>query len=222
MSVTAETAVPSNHPGVDELFGLLAYGQLSAFYRLASDAEMSPDLRGKVAMAGLAATDFQHFELLSGALADRGVDVFDAMAPYTQILERFHASTTPSSWLESLVKAYIGDGLASDFHREIVAALPADVREIVRESLEETARSEFVVAEVRAAIAASPQESSRLALWARRLLGEAITQAQYLAMQREALAELVMAAAGDINHLAELFDRLQDEHARRMDALGLS
>ena len=41
-------------------------------------------------------------------------------------------------------------------------------------------------------------------------------------MQREALAELVMAAAGDINHLAELFDRLQDEHARRMDALGLS
>ncbi|WP_038171334.1 ferritin-like fold-containing protein [Tomitella biformata] len=222
MSVTAETAVPSDHPGVDELFGLLAYGQLSAFYRLSSDAEMSPGLRGKVAMAGLAATDFEHFELLSSALSDRGVDVFEAMAPYTEILERFHASTTPSSWLESLVKAYIGDGLASDFHREIIAALPEDVREIVRESLEETARSEFVVAEVRAAIAANPQERSRLALWARRLLGEAVTQAQYVAMQREALAELVMAAAGDINNLAVLFDRLQDEHARRMEALGLS
>lgn len=221
MSVTAETAVPSDHPGVDELFGLLAYGQISAFYRLSSDAEMSPDLRGKVAMAALAATDYQHYELLAGALADRGVDVFEAMAPYTQTLESFHASTTPSSWLESLVKAYIGDGLASDFHREIIAALPADVREIVRETLEETARSEFVIAEVRAAIAANPQERSRLALWARRLLGEAVTQAQYVALQRDALTELLMAAAGDINNLAVLFDRLQAEHAHRMEQLGL-
>ena len=213
--------MPSDHPGVNELFGLLAYGQISAFYRLASDAEMSPDLRGKVAMAGLAATDFQHYELLAVALAERGVDVHEAMAPYIEILESFHASTTPSSWLESLVKAYIGDGLASDFHREIVAALPADVREIVRQSLEETARSEFVVAEVRAAIAANPQESSRLSLWARRLLGEAVTQAQYVALQRESLAELLMAATGDINNIAALFDRLQSEHAARMTALGL-
>lgn len=222
MSVTAETAVPSDHPGVDELFGLLACGQLSAFYRLSSDAAMSPDLRGKAAMAGLAATDYQHYELLAGALADRGVDVFDAMAPYAEILDKFHVSTTPTTWLESLVKAYIGDGLASDFHRQIMAALPGEVREIVRESLEDTARSEFVVAEVRAAIEANPQERSRLSLWARRLLGEAITQAQHVAMRREALAELVLAAAGDINNLAVLFDRLQDEHAGRMAALGLS
>ncbi|MDN5757835.1 MAG: ferritin-like domain-containing protein [Tomitella sp.] len=214
--------VSADHPGVDELFGLLAYGQISAFYRLTADAaSMAPTLNGKVAMAGLAATDYAHFELLRGTLADRGCDVFDAMAPYVQTIEGYHASTTPGSWLESLVKAYIGDGLASDFHREIVAALPDEVRGVVSDALEETARSEFVVAEVRAAIEKTPEVRSRLTLWARRLLGEAVTQAQYVALQREALAELVMAAAGDINHLAELFDRLQAEHARRMELLGL-
>jgi len=218
----ARSPVSAEHPGIDELYGLLAYGQISAFYRLTSDAAtMAPTVRGKVSMARLAATDHEHFELLSGALADRGRDVFDAMAPYEQTIEQFHASTTPSSWLESLVKAYIGDGLAADFHREIVAALPEEIRSVVSETLEETARSEFVVAEVRAAIEKTPQVRSRLALWARRLLGEAVTQAQYVALQREALAELVVAAAGDINHLAELFDRIQDEHAKRMEQLGL-
>ncbi|GAA4819447.1 ferritin-like fold-containing protein [Tomitella cavernea] len=218
----ATRRVSADHPGVDELYGLLAYGQLSAFYRLTADAAaMAPTVRGKVAMAGLAATDHEHFELLRGALADRGRDIFDAMAPYEQTIEQFHASTTPSSWLESLVKAYIGDGLASDFHREIVAALPEEIRSVVSEALEETARSEFVVAEVRAAIDKTPQVRSRLALWARRLLGEAVTQAQYVALQSEALSELVIAAAGDINHLAELFDRIQDKHAQRMESLGL-
>jgi hypothetical protein len=36
-------------------------------------------------------------------------------------------------------------------------------------------------------------ERSRLALWSRRLLGEAITQAQYVLAQRDELVDLVVA-----------------------------
>ena len=43
--------VASDHPGVIDLFAVLAYGEISAFYRLAEDAQMAPDLRGKVAFA---------------------------------------------------------------------------------------------------------------------------------------------------------------------------
>jgi len=97
--------VPADHPGVAELFAVLAYGEISAFYRLAEDARFSPSLRGRVALAGMAAAEMSHFETLHSALADRGVEIYAAMDPYRQALDAYHASTTPSTWLESLVKA---------------------------------------------------------------------------------------------------------------------
>ena len=48
------------------------------------------------------------------------------MAPF----DAFHARTAPADWLEGLVKAYVGDGLAADFYREIAAFLDADTRTI--------------------------------------------------------------------------------------------
>lgn len=221
MSRTTATTLPGDHPGIDELYGLLAHGQLTAFYRLAEDAAFAPDLSGKVAIARLAAADFDHFELLCGALRDRGADPEAAMAPFAEILHGYHASTAPAGWLEALVKAYLGDGLAADFHREIAAALPADVREVVRRALEDTGMSEFVVGEVRAALAGAEPLAARLALWGRRLLGEAITQAQHVAAQRDGLAELVLAATGDVSGLGVLIDRLQARHTERMESLGL-
>lgn len=221
MSRTTASTLPSDHPGIDELYGLLAYGQLTAFYRLAEDAAFAPDLSGKVAMARLAAADVEHFDLLCAALRERGADPEEAMAPFAAILEGYHASTAPAGWLEALVKAYLGDGLAADFHREIAAALPAEVREVVRRALADTGMSEFVVAEVRAALAASAPLQARLSLWGRRLLGEAITQAQHVAAQRDGLAELVLAATGDLSGLGVLIDRLQAEHTARMESLGL-
>jgi len=77
------------------------------------------------------------------------------------------------------------------------------------------------VQEVSAAVASSTQDKDRLMLWGRRLLGEAITQAQYVMAQREALTELVITASGDLNGIAALFDRMQERHAERMAVLGL-
>ena len=51
---------------------------------------------------------------------------------------RAHAyeHTSPADWFESLVKAYVGDGLANDFYREIAAFLDADTRDLVVASLD--------------------------------------------------------------------------------------
>ena len=38
--------VSVDHPGVNELFALLAYGEVAAFYRLTEEARMAPNLRG--------------------------------------------------------------------------------------------------------------------------------------------------------------------------------
>ncbi|MBC7303124.1 MAG: hydroxylase [Nocardia sp.] len=215
------TPLAADHAGVTELFAVLAYGELSAFYRLAEEAKQAPSLRGRIGVAKMAAAELAHFETLEAALTARGTDPEAAMALYQGALDSYHASTDPSTWLESMVKFYVADGLAADFYTEIAGALPAEVADVVRDVLAETGHSQFVVDEVRSAVAASRSERDRLTLWGRRLLGEAITQAQFVMAQRDELAELVLAATGDLNGIATLFDRMQQRHAARMAELGL-
>ncbi len=213
--------LPAEHPGVNELFALLAYGEVAAFYRLTDEARMAPDLRGRISMASMAAAEMAHYELLRDALADRGVDVVPAMSKYAPALDNYHRLTTPSTWLEALVKTYVGDALAADLYLEIADGLPDEVADVVRAVLSETGHSQFVVAEVRAAVTGSAKQRSRLALWSRRLLGEAITQAQYVLADRDELVNLVVSGTDVMTQLAAFYHRMQHTHDQRMRELGL-
>lgn len=213
--------LPADHPGVNELFALLAYGEVAAFYRLTEEARMAPNLRGRISMAGIAAAEMGHYELLRDALERRGVDVVAAMSKYVSALENYHRLTTPSTWLEALVKTYVGDALAADLYLEIADGLPDEVADVVRAALSETGHSQFVVAEVRAAVTSSGKQRSRLALWSRRLLGEAITQAQFLLADHDELVDLVVSGTGGLGQLGAFFERLQRTHDSRMRELGL-
>jgi hypothetical protein len=129
--------------------------------------------------------------------------------------------------LEGLVKAYVGDGIGIDFYREIAAFLDPQTRDLVLEVCEDLGQSAFVVDRVRSAIAADPRVEGRLALWARRLVGEALSQAQHVAAERDALTALLIGQTGagggmDLTAIAEMLSRMTDEHSRRMKALGLS
>lgn len=217
----ATPGVSADHPGVNQLFALLAYGEVAAFYRLTDEARMAPNLRGRINMASMAAAEMGHYELLRDALQRRGVDVVPAMSGYAGALENYHRLTTPSTWMEALVKTYVGDALAADFYLEIADALPDEVAEVVRGVLSETGHSQFVVAEVRAAVTASAQQRARLTLWSRRLLGEAITQAQHVLAEHDELVDLVVSGTEGLTQLAEFFDRLQRTHSDRMRELGL-
>jgi hypothetical protein len=79
-----------------------------------------------------------------------------------------------------------------------------------------------VVAEVQAAVTASQKQRHRLALWSRRLLGEAITQAQYVLADHDELVDLVMTSGEGLTQMTEFFDRLQRTHMSRMQELGLA
>ena len=220
MANSDNPGVSADHPGVNELFALLAYGEVAAFYRLTDEARMAPNLRGRINMASMAAAEMRHYEVLRDALARRGVDVVPAMTRYVSALENYHRLTTPSTWLEALVKTYIGDALAADFYLEIADALPDEVADVVRAVLSETGHSQFVVAEVRAAVTASEKQRHRLALWSRRLLGEAITQAQYVLADHDELVDLVMSSGDGLAEMTDFFDRLQRTHGARMHELG--
>lgn len=214
--------LPADHPAVNELFALLAYAEIAAFYRLTDEARMAPDLRGRISMASIAAAEMGHYEVLRDALESRGVDAVSAMAKYVSALENYHRLTTPSTWLEALVKTYVADALASELYLEIAGGLPDECVDVVREALSETGHSQFVVAQVRAAVTTSSKQRSRLALWARRLFGETITQAQYLLADHDELVDLVVFGTHGLAQLGGFFDRLQETHDRRMEELGLN
>lgn len=218
----SQPRLSADHPGVNKLFALLAYGEVAAFYRLTDEARMAPDLRGRISMAAMAAAEMGHFELLREALDRRGVDVVEAMSKYVSALDNYHRLTMPSTWLEALVKTYVGDALAADFYLEIADGLPDEAADVVRAVLAETKHSQFVVEEVRGAVTTSAKQRSRLALWSRRLLGEAITQAQYVLADHDELVDLVVTGPAGLTHLAAFFDRVQRTHDERMRELGLA
>ncbi|MGY1689984.1 ferritin-like fold-containing protein [Geodermatophilus sp. SYSU D01105] len=207
---------------VVDLLGVLAYAELTAFDRLAEDARLAPTLSGRAALAQMAAAEIGHHGRLTARLTELGADPAAAMAPFVAPLDAFHESTRPRTWLEGLVKAYVGDGLAADFYREIAAFLPDPDRALILDVLADTGHADFAVREVRAAIAARRTVAGRLALWGRRLVGEAITQSQAVIAERDQLARLIMEGTGDLAGTGRLIERITAAHTERMRTLGLN
>ena len=137
----------------------------------------------------------------------------------------FHAHTQPADWYEGLIKAYVGEGIAADFYREIAAYLDPVTRDLIVAALADTGQSAFVVDRVRAGIVEDHRLGGRLALWGRRLMGEALTQAQRVAADRDALSALLAGGVDrpglDLAALGRMFTRLTENHAQRMADLGL-
>ena len=216
---------PAYRAAVVDLIGVIAYGEISAFDRLAQDARMAPTLSDKAELARMAAVEFSHYERLCEQLRALGADPIAAMQPFVEAIDAFHVRTASSDWLEGLVTAYVGDGLAADFYAEIATFVDADTRAVILDSLRDSGQSAFVVDRVRAAIAADPRIGGRLALWGRRLMGEALTQAQRVAGERDELTALLTGGVDrpglDLAALGRLFSRLTENHTRRMESLGL-
>src|SRR4051812_43424776 len=173
-------------------------------------------------MSAMAAVEFGHYQQLAERLVQLGAAPDVAMAPFVAALETYHSLTKPSTWVESVVKAYVGDGMAADFYREVAAFVDETSASLIRDVLTDAGRAEFAVREVEAAVAEQPAIAGRLALWGRRLVGEAISQTQHVLADRDSLTMLLVSGTGDLTGVAALITRITDRHEERMVALGLS
>src|SRR3954452_11326187 len=164
---------PAYRAAVVDLLGAITYGEISAFQRLTDDAKLATALPDKLALGKMAVVQFGHIEPLMERISTLGVDPMEAMAPFVTPFDVFHTATAPRDWLEGLIKAYVGDGLAADFYVEIAQFLDGGTRELIVDSLADAGQADFVVGRVRRAIEEDPRVGGRLALWGRRLMGEA-------------------------------------------------
>ncbi len=224
VEVTAGVGSGVDADAVVDLIGALAYGQLTAFFHLSRDAERAPTLTARAELARLAVAEFSRYEVLRRRLDAMQVAPEAAMEPFVAALDAFHERTAPSDYAEGLVKAYVGEGIGADFYREISVFLGADVHALVSDLVSDDGQAEFVVSQVRSAIEADPRLAGRLALYGRRMVGEALSQAQRVAADRDALTSLLLGGSptADLSELVKMFGRLTEAHSRRMSRLGLS
>jgi len=209
---------------VTSLLGALAYAQLSGFGELAADAQRAPVLEAKAVISGMATSIYRQFESVSERLAQLGAEREAAMSPFVAAIDAFHARTAPSDWLEGLVKAYVGDGIARDFYAELVEYVDEPTKEFVLRLLQDSGQAQFISETVRTAIAGDARLGGRLALWARRIMGEAVQQAQLVAGESDALTELLMGGEHgvDFAEFGRIFTRISEAHTHRMERLGLT
>lgn len=202
-------------PDLEQFLAQAAYLQLTVFETLAGAVATAPDAESKEAVSRAAAMSLQKHHGLIGEIARKRKDAAAAMVPYADKIDDYRRRTIGSSWYETMVTSYVTAGILDDFSRGLASSLPSESARRVSEILAEDDGHLLIIEELRKAIEADPRLASRLAMWARRLVGDTLLIAR---------SSLAIPASGyaDQARLEPVFTELIAAHTRRMDALGLT
>lgn len=209
---------------VVDLLGGIAYGELSAFEHLATDARHSPSLADRAVLGKMAVAEYGHYEDMCTKLAEMGMDPELAMAPYQRMVDAFHDRTRPADWHESLMKAYVVEAITEEFYAAIAVNLDVSTREAIARVRTSDEQVAVLTKLLKKMLAEDPRLSSRLALWGRRLVGEALTQVQRIGAKHSFLVGLRPDATQEqaTADVAAILVTLTRNHSKRMSQLGLT
>lgn len=218
-----------------ELLGLVAHIESNSFLQVSLAAAAAPAPEQRLRLSRVAGRALERQELMLNRMVELGLSpeaAAECMFGFDGTFDDYNARTEPSTLWESLLKEYVGHGVADDFCRIIARNLDARTREVVTTVLDGGVTSDTAVDTLAQAAQEDEVLASRLALWGRRLVGEALSVVQALIAERAALGHLIEAAiadsfAGDrekapADSNAWLFAQLTAEHTRRMSRLGLA
>ena len=192
---------------------LLAFGELTGFERMATNATTAADLDDKVILARLASQSFANFEQLSQHIDQMGQDVIELCQHFEPTFSTLAERTRPRDWYESLMKGFVFDGIMNDFYRTAVDELVEPGYSLAIAILDDTRASDYARNRLTAEVAEDTQLASRLALWGRKLVAETLGRARSL------LTDPIHGIDEDL--VVEMIPSVTSNHSRRMSALGL-
>lgn len=202
-------------PVLVEGLGMLGSGSVAVFLRLAKDAQHAPATGDLLTLTRMAAGELSALDLVEQGARRLGVDLEAAMTPFRGALVELDARTRPSDWWERVVKTYVGYGVIRDFQHGVWSALPAEVREDLTAVAHDSGYGDYVVGSLAPVLAEDRQLAARLALWGRRVTGDALTAVRQLLSDHPLL---VPQGTDGARMLAAVTAR----HAGRMNRLGLT
>jgi len=202
-------------PAPEEFLARAAYVQLTIFEDLAHAVTIAPTTRAKAVLAAATSASLARHSSIIAELAALGVDAGEAMERHRAVVDRFQRLTQGNDWTETALTCHLAGGFLDDLFAALAEGLPAELAERVRAAYRPRPADAEFVALLSAAMSENPRLAPRLALWGRRILGDALLVA------RDAL-NLGRGDVREEQRVEPAFSELIAQHTRRMDALGLS
>lgn len=202
-------------PAPEEFLARAAYVQLTIFEDLSRTVTIAPTTRAKAVLAQATAASLARHAAIMAELEALGVDAGAALERHRAVADRFQRLTLGSDWTETALTCHLAGGFLDDLFAALATGLPGELAERVREAYRPRPADAGFVELLAEAMAENPRLAPRLALWGRRILGDALLVA------RDALS-LGRGDAKEEQRVEPAFSELIAQHTRRMDALGLS
>lgn len=192
---------------------VLAFHALSTFELTSTDSQYAPSIRQSIGLARLAGHSLEHFELFASRVADLGGDLTSLMESQADSFRAFRERTRPTDWYESVMKAYVYDGIMTEYCRGTLTALDAKSREVVDSVFDDTRSADYLRECLSSVVAEDKVIGSRLALWGRKLVAESLTRVR----------EFAAIPGTDFEQPDDALMRsLLTSHSKRMSDLGLT
>ena len=194
--------------------GAAIYAALAELERLATLLPLAPSLADRMGVAEVIAQRHGRYRELLDRFGEAG-DPRPAMAAAAPALDDARRRVESTDWWEALAATLLGAALTDELFEILVggpigaaAAAAAEPERIGEASagVDANADEEWAARRLRAALAEDAVLAARIAMWGRRLVGEAIVLAREFGGER----------------YPELADKLAVSHARRLEDLGLA
>jgi hypothetical protein len=201
---------------VAEVLGAFSMGERLAQRRAEEAVALAPDGRTRKAQEHVARREAQNASLVEARLRELGSpEMEEAFRPF---FEAFFQRTEPATWLEAQAFHYVGDALVRDLADALAPVLDRVSAEVVRRALSDRDEQEsFALDEISREIDGDPRAAERLAVYTRRVIGEALTQTRRALDETDALQRLLGGQEGEKRLLLDLLGR----HRERLDRMGV-
>ena len=199
-----------------QILAALSFGERLARRRAEQNVAMAPDSRTRRHQEHVAERERENASLLEARVEEVGSkELEEAFRPF---LEAFFEHTDPADWLEAQTWHYVGDALVRDFADSLMPALDRVSAEVTRRALAERDEQEsFALDEITRLVGEDPSAAERVAAYARRVIGEALTQTRRALNETGALRTLLGSDEVEKRVLLNLLQR----HRERLDRLGI-
>lgn len=211
-----EQLEPAVSTAIAEVLAALAYGEALGARRAREAVALAPDPRAGAEQSHVADREQQNCDLIRARLEEVGEDaLIDLFRPNFDL---FFAHTEPTDWLEAQAFHYVGDAIVADFAEVLVPVVDRVTGELIRLALGDRDHQEqFALDELTRILREDPSAGVRITTYARRVIGEAITQT---GRALEATRGIRALLGGEENQKQVVLSLLE-RHRQRLDRLGI-